>query len=53
MPKDKEAKTLYLIPVTFIAGERAGKITQTVRIETDSGYAPLEVPAYSVVEVEQ
>jgi hypothetical protein len=50
VPKDKEAKTLYLIPVTFIAGERAGKITQTVCIETDSGYAPLKVPAYSVVE---
>jgi hypothetical protein len=53
VPMDKEAKLLYLIPVTFIAGERAGKITQTVCIETDSGYAPLKVPAYSVVEAKQ
>lgn len=53
VPKDEEAKTLYLIPVTFTAGEIAGKITQTVSIETDSGQAVLKVPAYSVVEVKQ
>lgn len=50
VPKDEEAKTLYLIPVTFTAGENAGKITQTVSIETDSGDTVLKVPAYSVVE---
>ena len=26
-PKDKEAKSLYLVPVTFTAGEKTGKIT--------------------------
>jgi len=48
-PKDKEAKVLYLVPVTFTAGEKAGKITQTVCIETDSGQTTLKVPAYAVV----
>jgi hypothetical protein len=48
-PKDKEAKSLYLVPITFTAGERTGKITQTVCIKTDSGQATLKVPAYAVV----
>jgi hypothetical protein len=48
-PKDKEAKSLYVIPVTFTARERTGKITQSIRIETDSGQAKLTVPAYAVV----
>jgi hypothetical protein len=48
-PKTEEAKSLYLIPVTFTAGEKAGRIAQTVRIETDSSQAVLKVPAYAVV----
>ena len=48
-PKGEEAKSLYLVPITFTAGEKAGKITQTVRIETDSGQVVLKVPAYAVV----
>jgi hypothetical protein len=48
-PKDKEAKSLYLVPVTFTAGEKTGRITQVVHIETDSGQTVLEVPAYAVV----
>jgi hypothetical protein len=48
-PKGEEAKSLYLVPVTFTAGERTGKITQTLSIETDSGQTVLQVPAYAVV----
>lgn len=48
-PKDKEAKSLYLIPVTFTAGEKTGKITQSVCIETDASQRTLKVPAYAVV----
>ena len=48
-PKSAEAKSLYLIPITFTAGVKTGKITQTVHIETDSGQAVLKVPAYAVV----
>ena len=48
-PKDKEAKSLYLVPVTFTAGEKAGKITQSVCIQIDSEPTTLKVPAYAVV----
>ena len=48
-PKDQEPKSLYLVPVTFTAGGKTGKITQTVQIETDSGQIVLKVPAYAVV----
>ena len=48
-PKGDEAKSLYLVPITFTAGEKTGKITQTVCIETDSGRTILKVPAYAVV----
>jgi hypothetical protein len=44
-----EAKSLHLIPVTFLAGESAGKILQTIRIETDSGQSTPELSAYAVV----
>ena len=49
VPKGEEAKSLYLVPITFTAGEKTGKITQTICIETDSGQAVLKVPAYAVV----
>jgi hypothetical protein len=48
-PKDQEAKSLYVVPVTFTAGEKTGKITQVVHIETDSGQTVLNVPTYAVV----
>lgn len=48
--KGEEAKSLYVVPITFTAGEKTGKITQTVRIETDSGQAVVEVPAHAVVQ---
>jgi hypothetical protein len=44
-----KAKALHLIPVTFLAGESAGKILKTIRIETDSGQSTPELSAYAVV----
>jgi len=49
VPKDAELKALYLVPVTFTAGEKTGRITQTLSIETDAGEMVLKVPAYAVV----
>jgi hypothetical protein len=47
---EKEAKVLHLIPVTFVAGDKAGKVLKTVRIETDLGSDTLpELSAYAVV----
>lgn len=45
-----DSKTLHMIPVTFKGGESSGKVTRTIRIETDlgEGSAP-ELPAYAVV----
>ncbi len=49
-PKDQAAKSLYLVPVTFTAGEKSGKIAQTIYIQTDSGPTNLQVPVYAVVD---
>lgn len=47
--KDQTAKTLHLIPVTFVAGEAAGKVLKTIRIETDQGDSLPGLSAYAVV----
>jgi len=47
---EKTPKTLHLIPVTFVAGDNPGKVTRTIRIETDIGQeAAPRLPAYAVV----
>ncbi|MBN1909723.1 MAG: DUF1573 domain-containing protein [Pirellulales bacterium] len=48
----KEAKTLHLVPVTFVAGKKPGKISQKIEIETDLGTATSELPALAVVTAE-
>jgi hypothetical protein len=48
-PKDQEPKAFYLVPITFTASEKMGRITQVIHIETDSGPMVLKVPAYAVV----
>jgi hypothetical protein len=48
-PKAQEPKSLYLVPITFTARDKAGQIIQTVYIETDFGQVTLKVPAYAVV----
>ena len=43
-------KPLHLIPVTFVAGDARGKISRTIRIETDLGTMTVpELAAYAVV----
>jgi hypothetical protein len=49
VPKSEKAKSLYLIPITFTARDKAGSIVQTVQIETDLSHTVLKVPAYAVV----
>ena len=49
-PKSDEPKALYLVPITFTAGDTTGKITQTIHIEMDFGQTVLKVPAYAAVE---
>ena len=44
-----EAKTVQVIPVTFVAGNVEGKVTKTIRIVTDLGQASPELSAYAVV----
>ncbi|MHB1038671.1 MAG: DUF1573 domain-containing protein [Pirellulales bacterium] len=48
-PKDQEPKALYLVPITFTAGEKTGRITQVIHIETDLDPTVLKVPVYAVV----
>jgi len=42
-------KPVHLIPVTFVAGPDAGKVTKTIRIQTDLADNRPELPAYAVV----
>ena len=42
-------KTVHVIPVTFLAGEGSGKVSKTIRIETDLGEAAPELSAYAIV----
>ena len=45
----KDANTVHVIPVTFVAGSTEGKVTKTIRIVTDLGHASPELSAYAVV----
>jgi len=42
-------RPVHVIPVTFVAGEHSGKVTDTIRIETDLGESTPELAAYAVV----
>jgi len=46
---DSEAKSLHLVPVTFIGGDSAGKVARTIYIQTDLGTTTSDLPAYAVV----
>ncbi len=43
------AKALYVIPVSYQAGRRPGKVSGTIRVKTDLGKAPSEIPVQAVV----
>jgi hypothetical protein len=49
MANSEEAKSVHVIPVTFLAGNTEGKVTKTIRIVTDLGQATAELSAYAVV----
>jgi hypothetical protein len=49
--RDPSAKTVHMVPVTFVAGSEARKVTKTIRIETDLGRSAPELSAYAVVAV--
>lgn len=44
------AKLLHVIPITFTAGEKIGKVVQTIRIETDLDGASPELSTLAVVQ---
>jgi hypothetical protein len=48
-PADADAKELHVIPVTFTAGADLGKITKSIKIETDAGQSVPELSVYAVV----
>ncbi len=43
------ARPVHVVPVTFVAGEGAGKIAKMIRIETDLSDSTPELSAYAVV----
>jgi hypothetical protein len=49
LPAQESAKPTHLIPVTFIAGDRPGKVVGTIHIQTDQGSEPVEVTAQAEV----
>lgn len=49
VPTDDTPKLVHLVPVTFLAGEGTGKVSKTIRIQTDLGEKVPELEAYAVV----
>ena len=45
----KEAKSVHLIPVVFTAGDKAGRVTQTISLHTDHGDAAPVFTAFAEV----
>ena len=48
-PAEDVAKPLHLVPVTFTAGDKSGRVAKTIRIMTDLDEAAMELAAYAVV----
>lgn len=48
---DGDAKSVHVVPVTFIAGAEIGKVVKTIRIETDIG--GVQATSYAVVNEEK
>ena len=48
-PDEDVAKPLHLVPVTFAAGEKPGKVAKTIRIKTDLDDATVELSAIALV----
>jgi hypothetical protein len=48
-PAQDSPRATHVIPVTFLAGDRPGKVVGTIYIETDQGSEPVEVTAQAEV----
>ncbi|MHC4401591.1 MAG: DUF1573 domain-containing protein [Planctomycetota bacterium] len=48
-PNSEVPKPIHVIPVTFIAGEASGKVTEIIRIQTDLEGAAPQLSAFAVV----
>lgn len=46
---ETQPKMIHVIPVTFVAGADAGKISKLIRVETDLGESLPDLSAYAVV----
>ena len=46
---ENSAKELHLLPVTFTAGKEPGKVSKTIRFQTDSGETSPVLNAYAVI----
>ncbi|HYW79361.1 MAG TPA: DUF1573 domain-containing protein [Thermoguttaceae bacterium] len=49
VPMDDTPKLVHLVPVTFVAGKGTGKVSKTIRIQTDLGEMVPKLEAYAVV----
>ena len=52
IPDENVAKPLHLVPVTFTAGDKSGKVAKTIRIKTDVDDATVELSANALVTQE-
>jgi len=46
---EQQPKTVHLVPVTFVAGDEAGRMSQMIHIETDLGIEVPDLSAYAVI----
>ena len=46
---DRSSKAIHVVPVKFVAGQDAGKVSKTIRIVTDVGQSVPQLEAYAVV----
>jgi hypothetical protein len=50
VPQDQENKSMFLVPIKFTARQKAGKIKQTLDVETDAGQTVLKVTVNAMVD---
>lgn len=48
-PADGKPRPLHLVPITFIAGDKPGRVAKTIRIQTDLDGAAAELSTSAVV----
>jgi len=50
---ETEAKSLHLVPVTYVGDDNKGKVARTIYIQTDLDDTVSDLPAYAVVSDEE